>query len=201
MPQEGSYAGQITRRKIKVELPGDWPPKKILVNGQDLPYTDADSATPGWRFEGNTLTTSIVTAEFATDSTTTIVVTRDADLAHKSELLDGFAGKMTSLRHAYDAVNGLWTVEPLVIAMQTGNRIGYQPQNAKGEVERLAQFIRSSQSTLAAIITAEQSGSSSAPSPQRTAEQLERERTRMERLARASAAVEEALKDDAAGQR
>jgi hypothetical protein len=44
---------------------------------------------------------------------------------------------MTSLRHAYDAINILWSINDLVAAMQTGNRIGYHPENGPAEAQRL----------------------------------------------------------------
>jgi alpha-glucosidase len=187
-PAEGSYPGQLKQRRVRVELPGDWPPETVTVNGQELMQAAGGTEERGWRFEGNTLTTSVVTDELPTSSATTIVITRNPELVGKSVLLDGFPGKMASLRHAYDAVNGLWTIDPLVRAMQTGNRMGYRPANAGAEVEGLARLIRESQEGVDAAARGEQSAA-----PPENAEQVERQRRRAERLVRARAALQEAI--------
>jgi alpha-glucosidase len=190
-PVQGSYAGMPTSRKLQMELPGDWPPTQVEVNGQPLPYTST-ADRKGWWFEGNTLTTAILTDDIAANVPTTIVVTRNSASTSNTDLLNGFAGKMTSLRHAYDAVNGLWPIDDLVAAMQTGNRIGYHPENALAEAQRLPQLLRSSQTALAAIAAAEKTAAQvTAQSADPAA--LERARIRAERLSRAVAAVQQAM--------
>jgi alpha-glucosidase len=53
---------------------------------------------------------------------------------------DGFAGSITRLRRAYDALNAGapfgWSPDPLIDALQTGDRLSYQPQRAKEELVR-----------------------------------------------------------------
>ena len=185
---EGSYPGQLKQRRVRVELPGDWPPEKVTVNGRELTQATDAAQERGWRFEGNSLTTSIVTDELPTSSATTIVITRKPEWVKNSARLGGFAGKMTSLRHAYDAVNGLWTIDALVSAMQTGNRMGYRPANAGSEIEGLAALIRESQDGLDAAARAEHSVARA-----QTPDELERQRRRAERLVRARAALQEAI--------
>jgi len=55
--------------------------------------------------------------------------------------LDGFAGAMTRLRAAYDALQQTWPIssppDALIDAMQTGDRLGYHPERA---VEEIAHF-------------------------------------------------------------
>jgi alpha-glucosidase len=190
---QGSYPGMLMRRRIQVELPGDWPPAKVEVNGKPLPY-DRVAGVSGWRFDGNTLSTIILTDEFATNASTTIAVTRNPEWVKNAEALDGFAGKMTSLRHAYDAVNGLWTIDDLTAAMQRGNRIGYHPENAALEIQRLSQLLQNSHAALAALEaadTASVAGSAVSSVSDATAE---RARIRAQRLSIANSAVEEALR-------
>jgi alpha-glucosidase len=189
MPAEGSYPGQLKQRKVRVDLPGDWPPERVTVNGQEVQRADISGGTPGWQFEGNSLTTSVITEELPTNSPTTIVITRNPEWVKKSALVDGFAGKMISLRHAYDAVNGTWTIDPLVAAMQTGNRIGYRPENGAREAERLSELMRESEKALEAVAATEQNK----PGVQQTAEQAEVQRRRAERLSRARAALHQAM--------
>jgi alpha-glucosidase len=152
---QGSYQDMTTRRAIRIDLPGDWPPASVTVNGTPLPFVEHDT-TPGWLFQGNTLTTSVLTDNFATDQPLTIVITRDAALSANAKILDGFAGRMIELRHAYAEMNDLWPIDDLVAAMQTGNRIGYHPENARAELERLPHLIASAQRTLEEIAEEQQ---------------------------------------------
>ena len=56
-------------------------------------------------------------------------------------MLDDFAGKMTRLRETYNILNAnwpaAWSPDPLVSAMQTGDRIGYYPDTAFAEMSTL----------------------------------------------------------------
>ena len=139
---KGSYPGMITRRAIEVQLPGDWPPVRVEANGHALPYSKREEEE-GWWFTGNTLTTNILTPPANTNAAITIVVTRDPQWLADTNLLDGFAGKLTALRRAYDLMNSTWPVDDLVAAMQTGDRISYHPETALGELQRLPRLMRS----------------------------------------------------------
>jgi alpha-glucosidase len=89
---------------------------------------------PGWRFEGNTLTTVVTVPRTAVTAAVTIRVHRSLALFERRKELDGFAGAMTRLREAYDNLNQTfplaWSPDELVDAMQTGDRLGYYPQQA-----------------------------------------------------------------------
>jgi alpha-glucosidase len=70
-----------------------------------------------------------------------IEVHRAAGLTAKRNQLDGFAGAITRLRGAYDAMHATWPVsdppDELIDAMQSGDRLGYHPERA---VEEIAHF-------------------------------------------------------------
>ena len=190
---KGSYPGMVKHRALELELPGDWPPVQVRVNGHALSYTGR-SDEKGWWFTGNTLTTTILTDEFDISTPIDIVVTRNPESTAQTKLLDGFAGKMTSLRHAYDDTNDIWGINDLVIAMQTGNRISYHPENALAEVARLPQLIRSTNASLEAIEAGVQNSLSNRVGNEKGALiPGERAHARMERLTRAEAAVHQAL--------
>lgn len=144
---KGHYPGMVTHRALQIELPGDWPPSSVTVNGRPLKFVE-HAIKPGWRFEGNTFTTVILTDPIATSVPATVVVTRDPALVAKSQLVDGFAGKMVYLRRAYAEMNDVWPLDDLVAAMQTGNRLGYHPDHALQEVEHLPTLIQSAQKSL-----------------------------------------------------
>ena len=66
--------------------------------------------------------------------TVTVRVTRAPELFSRRAELNGFAGAMTRLREAYDALNLTyplaWSPDELIDAMQTGDRLGYFPRQA-----------------------------------------------------------------------
>jgi len=185
---KGSYTGMPTHRSIQLELPGDWPPSSVEVNGAALAYTTKPNAQ-GWTFTGNTLTTTVLTADIPTTNAVTIVIKRNADWVTHSSLLDGFAGKMSALRQAYDDTNSVWPTDDLVAAMQTGNRIGYHPENAHAEILKLPQLISSALASLDRIQIGESRPASSAQPVTPAAHELEvaRNKALTERLARAKA--------------
>jgi len=135
-PVEGHYPGMLLKRGYELRLPADWPPESVTVNGTDLPY-ERQTGKPGWRYEGNTLTTVATIPERSVTETVTIRIRRPAgSLARRGEL-DGFAGAMARFRNAYDTINeatASGAPDPLILAMQTGDRLGYHPETASAEI-------------------------------------------------------------------
>jgi len=144
-PAQGHYIGKLRQRAYEVRLPGSWPPESVTVNGVAVHEAPRDGIA-GWRYEGNTLSTIVCTRSFSTAKAVTISVKIKPEQAHRRNLLDGFAGKMTRLRETYDILNQTWpegwTPDSLIDAMQTGDRITYHPDTAFDELstfwERLA---------------------------------------------------------------
>lgn len=127
---EGSYPGMLTSRGYEIRLPGDWPPASVTANG-----TKAD-----WRYEGNTLTTVITVPSASVHAKMHIEIRRAPGSLAQRAKLDGFAGRITRLRAAYDALNSLWpftwSSQPLIDALQTGDRLQYHPETARAELAR-----------------------------------------------------------------
>ena len=125
---------------MRFGCPADWPPALVMVNGRTLNRTTQKNAT-GWRFDGNTLTTVIDVPSMPVDQPVTVRIARSTALFSRRRELDGFAGAMTRLREAYDALNQTWPIawspDELIDAMQTGDRLGYFPQQAG---EQLAHY-------------------------------------------------------------
>jgi alpha-glucosidase (family GH31 glycosyl hydrolase) len=153
---KGSYPGMAKRRAIRLELPDDWPPDLVEVNGRVLRHVE-QADRPGWQFLGNTLTTCIVTDLFDSNRPVTITIARDPVLAERAALLDGFAGRMVALRRAYAQINDVWPIDDLVAAMQTGTRMTYHPDHARTEVEHLPLLIASAKKTLEAMVAKRES--------------------------------------------
>jgi alpha-glucosidase (family GH31 glycosyl hydrolase) len=157
-PVDGYYPGMITERAYRVELPGDWPPESVSLNGVPIRFISQQPAKFGWRYDGNTLTTIITTPRYSVHTRLRIAVRRrQGSLASRSEL-DGFAGSIARLRGAYESLNSLWnsTWSPniLIDAWQTGDRITYQPQTARQEIERFPHIYKDSVAAVQALIDA-----------------------------------------------
>ncbi len=130
---KGTYQGMPAARAYEIRLPGDWPPGLVMLNGRTLNWT-AKKGGPGWHFEGNTLTTVIDVPSMPVDQPVSIRIAQVATLISRRAELAGFAGTMTRLREAYDALNQTWPLawspDELIDAMQTGDRLSYFPQKA-----------------------------------------------------------------------
>jgi alpha-glucosidase (family GH31 glycosyl hydrolase) len=169
---QGSYKGMQFDRAYEVRLPGGWPPSSVSVNGKSLVY-EKRKGDPGWRFDGNTLTTIVSTPRFGVGDAVTITVKTGLEMARSVLLLDGFAGKMTRLRESYDILNanwpGGWSPDSLVGAMQTGDRLTYHPNIAFAELGALEQKLSALPGAIEAMRTTESSpefaknGSDSSP--------------------------------------
>jgi alpha-glucosidase (family GH31 glycosyl hydrolase) len=152
-PVEGGYPGMLRNRSYELRLPADWPPESVTVNGRPVP--EGGAGKRGWTFEGNTLTTVIPTAGYDVAERVTIEVRRSNALMKRRNDLDGFAGWMTRLRGAYDALQQTWPVawppDALIDAMQTGDRIGYHPGEAGDEITHLHDMLPKAQAAVAEV--------------------------------------------------
>ena len=140
-PVQGSFPGMLEQRGFEMRLPADWPPQKVTANGAALALVRKDGV-PGWRVEGNTLTTVITVPRTSVHSKTHIVISRAAGSLASRAQLDGFAGAIARLRAAYDSINAILTFakppNTLIDAMQTGDRIHYRPETARMEMARFS---------------------------------------------------------------
>lgn len=143
----------LKARSYELRLPADWPPISVTVNGKPVPQSHPGK--PGWSFVGNTLTTVIPTPSFSTASKVTIEVRRAPGLTARRAELDGFAGSMTRLRGAYDAMQQCWPVgappDALIEAMQTGDRLGYHPERAAEEMAHFPDELHKAQAAVDAL--------------------------------------------------
>ena len=151
---QGSFPGMLTTRGYELRLPADWPPASVTING--APVRQAGPlGKGGWSFQGNTLTTIIPVDRHSVRDKVTIVVQRATGLTARRSELDGFAGTMTRLRGAYDAMNQTQPVanppDALVDAMQTGDRIGYHPERIQQELAHLRQVLPQAQAAVESI--------------------------------------------------
>jgi alpha-glucosidase (family GH31 glycosyl hydrolase) len=153
-PVEGSYPGIPKSRAYELRLPADWPPSAVTVNGVAVKRA-GPTGKGGWWFEGNTLTTVIPTPDASLETKVTIEVRRAEGLMTRRAELDGFAGAMTRLRGAYDAMNATWPVsdppDELIDAMQTGDRLGYHPERAAQEIAHLHEVLPKAQADIDGI--------------------------------------------------
>jgi alpha-glucosidase len=153
-PVEGSYPGMLTTRGYEVRLPGDWPPEAVTVNGKPVPQTKP-SEPGGWTFEGNTLTTVLPVPAGSVNAKVVVEVRRAYGLIARRAELDGFAGAMTRLRGADDALQQTGPVagpsNALVDAMQTGDRLSYYPGRIVAELAHFHNALKQAEADVAGL--------------------------------------------------
>jgi Glycosyl hydrolases family 31/Domain of unknown function (DUF5110) len=153
-PVQGSFPGMLRKRSYELRLPADWPPDSVMVNGVSMNRA-GPSGKDGWSFEGNTLTTVIPVPSVSVATKITIEVRRAHGMTVRRGELDGFAGEMTRLRGAFDAMRdsepGGDPPDILVDAMQAGDRLGYHPENAAGEIAHFHEVLPKAQAAVAEI--------------------------------------------------
>jgi alpha-glucosidase len=153
-PVRGAFPGMPPARGFELRLPADWPPQRVTVNGAPLKHASGPGKS-GWRFEGNTLTTVIPVASRGVASKVTVEVRRAAGLTARRSELDGFAGSITRLRGASDALHQTSPVsdppDALVDALQTGDRLSYYPETAPAEIARFREALPKAQAAVAQI--------------------------------------------------
>ncbi len=150
----GSYPGMLKTRGYELRLPADWPPVSVTVNGNPVAFAKPGEQG-GWNFEGNTLTTVIPVPAKSTAAEVVVEVRRATGLTAHREKIDGFAGKMTLVRGAYDAMQQTGPVAgpslALVDAMQCGDRLSYFPERIEYELALFDQEFAQSQADLTAL--------------------------------------------------
>jgi alpha-glucosidase len=126
----------------------------VTVNGVAVKRAGATGKS-GWSFEGNTLTTVIPVPSQSVAAKVTVEVRRAAGLIARRNELDGFAGAMTRLRGAYDALHQTWPVsdppDVLIDGLQTGDRLSYHPENAQQEITRFHDLLPKAQEAVSGI--------------------------------------------------
>jgi alpha-glucosidase len=152
-PVEGSYPKMPQTRAYELRLPADWPPAAVTVNGKPVPQTKP--GMKGWSFEGNTLTTVIPVPSGSVAAKVTVEVRRAAGLIARRNELDGFAGTMTRLRGAYDALQQTWPIasspDQLIDALQSGDRLSYHPERATAEIAHFHDALPKAQASVAQL--------------------------------------------------
>jgi alpha-glucosidase (family GH31 glycosyl hydrolase) len=150
-PVAGSYPGMAKTRAYQVRLPADWPPAVVNVNGVAVKRAGA-TGKGGWSYEGNTLTTVIPVPSSGVEAKVIVEVRRATGLTARRGELDGFAGAMTRLRGAYDALHATWPVsdppDVLVDTMQSGDRLGYHPERAAEEIAHFHDVLPKAQAAI-----------------------------------------------------
>ena len=153
-PVEGSYPAMPKTRGFEVRLPADWPPAQVTVNGVAVKRA-GPTGKGGWSFEGNTLTTVIPVSSGSVTAKVVVEVRRAAGLTARRSELDGFAGAMTRLRAATDAMHQTQPAadapDPLIDAMQAGDRLSYHPENAVAEIAHFHEVLPKAQASVSEI--------------------------------------------------
>jgi alpha-glucosidase (family GH31 glycosyl hydrolase) len=154
-PAQLKTSESAVHRSYELRLTADWPPESVTVNGTNLPYSPKEGS-PGWRFEGNSLTTIVTVPRMPVGEAIKFRIHRSqGSLARRTEL-DGFAGAMARFRNAYDSINEATSSgapDPLILAMQTGDRLGYHPETAAIEIGQRRQAFTKAVASVQQMVT------------------------------------------------
>ncbi|MGD0155128.1 MAG: TIM-barrel domain-containing protein [Terracidiphilus sp.] len=152
-PVEGSFPGMLKTRSYELRLPADWPPDSVTVNGKAVP--EGGVGKPGWTYEGNTLTTVIPVPSGSVNAKVVVEVRHAPGRIARRAELDGFAGDMTRLRGADDALQQTGPVagpsNALVDAMQTGDRLSYYPERIEAEMKHFHEALEQARADVAQL--------------------------------------------------
>ncbi|RMI14691.1 MAG: DUF5110 domain-containing protein [Calditrichaeota bacterium] len=132
-PQQGMFPEMIQKRRYEIRLPFSLPPKRIEVNGQDVPYQQ-NMSWPGWNYLGQLLETRVFIP--ATDVQRKIVLKISFPAGNDWETCSGIYGKMRRLMrvaqfiaaHGWD--KSRYSNDLVVRAAQVGLRLSQQPQKS-----------------------------------------------------------------------
>jgi alpha-glucosidase (family GH31 glycosyl hydrolase) len=136
-PVEGSFPGMLRERGYEVRLKRTWPPARVTWNGAQVPYR-SDASAPGWRYDGDRLTTivSLPRADVSTRKELVVEQPAGADDA----LLDGVPGRLLRLKRGMTMLERLWPADwpsdAYVTLEETGRRITLQPDSGLVELRR-----------------------------------------------------------------
>jgi alpha-glucosidase len=137
-PVQGRYPGMPEARGYEIRLPSTLPPERVRVNGVDVRYSGLEDGGPGWRYDGQTLTTIISIARAPVTQPIEVMVTAPAA---PPQLVDGVQGTLARLRGAMDMLNASWprgwSPDALIDAAQAGRRMTLDPSSARRELEKL----------------------------------------------------------------
>ena len=148
---QGHFPGMMRQRRYELRLPDDWPPASVTVNGVAL--QPATKTKAGWHFDGNTLTTFIPVPSVSVATRVTIEVRRAPGMVQRRAELDGFPGEMARLSEVYGTMRDLSptgdATDVVIDAYQTGNRIGYHPENAAAEIAHFHEVLPRARASVA----------------------------------------------------
>ena len=136
-PVEGFFPGLLRERGYEVRLRGTWPPARVTWNGAEVAYR-ADGSAPGWRYDGDRLTTIVSLPKTDVSTRKELVVEQPAGA--DDALLDGVPGALLRLKRGMTMLEGLWPADwpsdAYVTLVQTGRRITLHPDSAQVELRR-----------------------------------------------------------------
>ena len=136
-PVEGAFPGMLRERGYEVKLRGTWPPARVTWNGAEVPYR-ADGSAPGWRCDGDRLTTIVSLPRTDVSTRKQLVVEQPAGA--DDALLDGVPGRLLRLKRGMTMLEALWPADwpsdAYVTLAQTGRRITLWPDSAAVELRR-----------------------------------------------------------------
>lgn len=136
-PIEGNYPGMLLSRAYEVRFPLTFPPSTVKINGEII-KDEKNSKLNSWNYNGDDLTTTILTAKFSVHQKVEI----DVQFPEwDPNLLSGKKGKIRRMvkfmqflaKNSWD--QSQYSNDVVVQTAQTGHRISLNPQLALSEMQ------------------------------------------------------------------
>ncbi|TRX61683.1 DUF5110 domain-containing protein [Fulvivirga sp. M361] len=138
---EGSYENMLLNRAYELRFPISHLPKKVLVNGQELPFS-REIRQGTWRYDGVKVEAVVYTNEYSVYDKVVVEVEFEKD---DLELVSGIKGLISRSKEVFlFARENHWPdwkypFNNFVLAAQTGRRVNLDAKNALKEYELLRQ--------------------------------------------------------------
>jgi alpha-glucosidase (family GH31 glycosyl hydrolase) len=139
-PVEGSFPGMLSSRAYELRFPCSFPPTRVSVNGQNIPYS-ADAKVGSWSYAGNDFETHVYLPEFLTNSTVSVQVQFPA---YDQQLLSGKKGqlkymkKFETFRVEHNWNDGLYDASGIISLSQFGQNVEYNLGDIKAGIDKFA---------------------------------------------------------------
>lgn len=135
---KGGYKAMPEARAYELRILASWPPQSVTVNGATLPQS---STGPGWRYDGNTVTTIISLPSGSVREARHVVIQGHPEWVGRASLLNAAAGRIARCNDAMHILEKAWpkgwAPDLLIDAAEAGERMRLKPESALEELERL----------------------------------------------------------------
>lgn len=139
--REGSFEGAQEQRRIRLVLPGFRAPSKVIVNGEELPYSRFEG-DGSWCYDGASLSVTVFANPSPSDAETIVECDGSYDfVSGESGRLKRARAAAESVKYAQNAVDKYkWPDDVMMQWIGAASKITEDPGNAGSLLESLPEY-------------------------------------------------------------